>query len=225
MMLLHIQRGEFGMDLAMKYMERLVHAGFILWDAAEPKFSQLVTEIQQLMCVFNLNLPRHLVLTKSPLRMFQKMTQQTRIITHRNKPPSLQKVFDAAGRECISDTERGEGLKQKRKHKEASASSKPAVPVKPPALAKTSKQPAKKSKANTKKKSRATQSDPEDIDSGDESDGRSALRGVETQEEAEKSKGARTGPQNTSMQHFRDPIAVKDNNKQRWQFNCKYCNA
>jgi len=44
-----------------------------------------------------------------------------------------------------------------------------------------------------------------DIDSGDESDGKSALRQVEAREEP---KAAQRGPGNASMQHFHDPTAT-----------------
>ncbi|KAI9509507.1 hypothetical protein F5148DRAFT_947483, partial [Russula earlei] len=44
-----------------------------------------------------------------------------------------------------------------------------------------------------------------DIISGDESDGRNVLRSVEPREEQ---RSAHCGPENTSMQHFHDPIAI-----------------
>ncbi|KAF8224535.1 hypothetical protein L208DRAFT_1016401, partial [Tricholoma matsutake] len=47
-----------------------------------------------------------------------------------------------------------------------------------------------------------------DIDSGEESDGQSALRDVE---EKEQSQGVYRGPANSSMQYFHDPIPVCDN--------------
>jgi hypothetical protein len=60
-----------------------------------------------------------------------------------------------------------------------------------------------------------------DIDSGDESDGQSALRGVETKE---KPKAARRGPGNASMRHFYDPTATVDRSGQkRWEFRCRFC--
>ncbi|KAF8233939.1 hypothetical protein L208DRAFT_1028027, partial [Tricholoma matsutake] len=46
-----------------------------------------------------------------------------------------------------------------------------------------------------------------DINSGDESDGRSALRGVEVKEEL---RAAHRSPGNASMQHFHDPMAIVD---------------
>jgi len=60
-----------------------------------------------------------------------------------------------------------------------------------------------------------------DIDSGDESDGRSALRGVEAREEP---RAARRGPGNASMQHFHDPVAIVDRSRQKhWEFRCRFC--
>jgi hypothetical protein len=61
-----------------------------------------------------------------------------------------------------------------------------------------------------------------DIDSGDESDGRNALRGVETREEP---RAARRGPGNASMQHFHEPTAIVDSRsgQKRWEFRCRFC--
>lgn len=56
---------------------------------------------------------------------------------------------------------------------------------------------------------------PGDIDSGDESDGRNALRNVEAREQ---SKAARRGPSNASMQHFHEPTPVEDRTgNKRWE--------
>jgi hypothetical protein len=60
-----------------------------------------------------------------------------------------------------------------------------------------------------------------DIDSGDESDGKIALRQVEAREE---SRAARRRPGNASMQHFYDPTAIVDRSGQkRWKFRCRLC--
>ena len=60
-----------------------------------------------------------------------------------------------------------------------------------------------------------------DIDSGDESDGRSALRGAEAGEEPI---AARHGTGNSSMQHFHDPTVLVDRTGQkRWEFRCRFC--
>jgi hypothetical protein len=50
----------------------------------------------------------------------------------------------------------------------------------------------------------------DDIDSGGESDGRSALRGVEAKEAP---RAAHYGPGNASLQHFCDPVATVDRPK------------
>ena len=61
------------------------------------------------------------------------------------------------------------------------------------------------------------------LGSGDESDGQSAIRSVE---EKEKGKGARRGPVNASMQHFKDPVPVHDKGgEKRWEFRCRYCST
>jgi hypothetical protein len=60
-----------------------------------------------------------------------------------------------------------------------------------------------------------------DIDSGNESDGKNALREVEEREEP---KAARRGPGNASMQHFYDPAAIVDRSGQKcWEFRCRFC--
>lgn len=59
-----------------------------------------------------------------------------------------------------------------------------------------------------------------DIDSGDESDGQSALRQVE---EKNKLKGARRGPGNASMKHFKPPVPVMQDKNMRWEFRCLHC--
>ena len=60
-----------------------------------------------------------------------------------------------------------------------------------------------------------------EIDSGDESDRKGALREVEAREEP---KAARRGPGNESLRCFHDPTPVIDRSKQkRWEFQCRSC--
>lgn len=60
-----------------------------------------------------------------------------------------------------------------------------------------------------------------DVDSGDESDGTTALKRVQEQEQKH---GARRGPGNASMQYFHDPVPVRDDKGQpRWEFRCRHC--
>ena len=62
-----------------------------------------------------------------------------------------------------------------------------------------------------------------EIDSGDESDGKSALREVEAREEP---KASRRGPGNESLKCFHDPTPVIDRSKQkRWEFQCRSCRS
>jgi hypothetical protein len=66
-------------------------------------------------------------------------------------------------------------------------------------------------------------SDPEDLDLdlGEESDGHTALRDTEAREQAQ---GARRGPGNASVQHYRTPSPIVDRSGgKRWEFKCKYC--
>ncbi|KJA19385.1 hypothetical protein HYPSUDRAFT_1095944, partial [Hypholoma sublateritium FD-334 SS-4] len=60
------------------------------------------------------------------------------------------------------------------------------------------------------------------IDSGDESEGTSALKKVEERESA---KSARRGPKNKNMQYFFDPVPVKDGSEKKWEFKCRTCSA
>lgn len=72
-----------------------------------------------------------------------------------------------------------------------------------------------------KPKPKGTTSEPMNVDSTDESDGQSALREIEVRDQG---LGARRGPQNSSLQHFYDPVPVVDKNRSsRWEFKCKYC--
>lgn len=60
-----------------------------------------------------------------------------------------------------------------------------------------------------------------DIDSGEESDGKSALRHVEARD---KPRAARRGPGNASIQHFHEPTPVVDRlGHKRWEFRCRFC--
>ena len=83
----------------------------------------------------------------------------------------------------------------------------------------------KQSKRTTKKTSAAIQlpdsDDQMDIDSGDESDGKNALRKVEVREEL---KAGWQGPGNASMQHFHEPTAIVDRSRNKhWEFRCRFC--
>jgi hypothetical protein len=72
----------------------------------------------------------------------------------------------------------------------------------------------------TAKRKTGTAIDPLDVET-DESDGESALRALEAQEQ---SQGARRGPANGSLQHFHDPVPVLSKDRSlRWEFKCKYC--
>jgi len=60
------------------------------------------------------------------------------------------------------------------------------------------------------------------IDSGDESDGLSALRAVE-ENEGKDSSGWQ-GPMNGSLEHFHPPVPITEKDGSKcWSFNCKYC--
>ena len=60
-----------------------------------------------------------------------------------------------------------------------------------------------------------------DIDSGDESDGKSALRLVEARDQP---RAAWRGPSNASIQHFHEPTPIIDRSGQKhWEFQCRFC--
>jgi hypothetical protein len=62
--------------------------------------------------------------------------------------------------------------------------------------------------------------------SGDESDGKSALRAVEEKECAREYSGRR-GPIGKTRKHWYEPKAIVEPGREpnRWQFKCKYCSA
>lgn len=65
--------------------------------------------------------------------------------------------------------------------------------------------------------------EPVEIDSGDESDGQSALKKV-VEAEQKPAGNARRGPANVTMQNFTDPLPVSDaKGELRWEFRCKRC--
>jgi hypothetical protein len=74
----------------------------------------------------------------------------------------------------------------------------------------------------TMQMSTATKTVLETKDSGDESDGTSALKRVKDQEDAA---GSRRGPANSSMKHFHEPIPTVEQKSgvKRWEFRCRYC--
>ena len=62
-----------------------------------------------------------------------------------------------------------------------------------------------------------------EISSEDESDGQSARRKVDKQEEAEQLKGGKRGPAGRTRQHWHEPIQylIPGVAMKKWQFNCK----
>lgn len=63
-----------------------------------------------------------------------------------------------------------------------------------------------------------------EISDEDESDGESALRGVEEQEA--KASGGKRGPKNETLKHWHGPIPTRDPKQGlRWEFKCRYCSA
>jgi hypothetical protein len=62
-----------------------------------------------------------------------------------------------------------------------------------------------------------------DISSEEESDGQSARRQVDEQEEAEQSNGGKRGPAGKTRQHWHEPIqyVVPGVASKKWQFKCK----
>ena len=60
-----------------------------------------------------------------------------------------------------------------------------------------------------------------DVDSGNESDGMTAFKKVQEQEQKH---GACCGPGNASMQYFYDPVPVHyDKGQPRWELHCCHC--
>ncbi|KAF8150422.1 hypothetical protein BJ912DRAFT_938213 [Pholiota molesta] len=126
-------------------------------------------------------------------------------------------VLNSDGEEITEVTELGEKV-----HKKCAAAKKRKT------VPESTSTKHKGKEARKVKKMRLTQPKPKKkpvekivIDSGDESNGLTAMRDIKEQED---SQGLRRGPANQSLQHFYDPLAVvmKDGSKQ-WQFNCRHC--
>ena len=47
--LTNVKRGEYGMDMVVKYVEEAIEAGFLFWDIGLIKIEHLIAEIQNLM--------------------------------------------------------------------------------------------------------------------------------------------------------------------------------
>ncbi|KAF9062214.1 hypothetical protein BDP27DRAFT_1369042 [Rhodocollybia butyracea] len=45
--LLHVRRGQYGMDAVVEYIQRCVDNDSLQWEAAEPKFAHLIAELQK----------------------------------------------------------------------------------------------------------------------------------------------------------------------------------
>ncbi|RXW12861.1 hypothetical protein EST38_g12992, partial [Candolleomyces aberdarensis] len=224
--LLHVTRGPFGMGLVIGYLEDTVKAnplGF-QWTAAMPKVLRLVNELKVLN---NGSMPAAAA-PVAPLISGRKHGRKGKTNGGQSddddsdyRPPKKPAVddddlpdaiFGSDGEEITEESDLRKNIINKRLEKK-NASSSADLPA-----------PRKSKKTKKKRKvSSGTVDEPIVFDSGEESDGETALK--RAQEDAAKPQAARRGPANQSMQHFRTPVAVKDPKSKalQWEFGCKHC--
>ncbi|KAF4609484.1 hypothetical protein D9613_012328 [Agrocybe pediades] len=212
--LLHLKRGKFGLDYILEYFVDSVENGTLNWDLASIKVDRLIQECKALIEAHKAKstsskaakkkIPAKAIESKdtdddndSASESDEDYVPATK--KARTEPQGPTQIFDSDAEEIVELTEAGEHREQKRRLKKKAALQKNSSQQKP-------KEPVI-----------------EVLDSGDESDGLTALKKVE--QAAAKTQAARRGPANTSMQHFLDPVPVIDSHTgaKRWEFACKYC--
>ncbi|KAF4612503.1 hypothetical protein D9613_012755 [Agrocybe pediades] len=216
--LLHLKRGKFGLDYVLEYFVDSVENGNLNWDLAAIKVDRLIQECKALIQSQKAKSTSTGKAAKKKVPTEATGSKDTDddddsaegsdedwvpAKKARTEPEGPTQIFDTDDEEVVELTEAGEHREQKRrlKKKKKAASN------------------AKQSSSQQKLKEAAI----EILDSGDESDGLTALKKVE--QAAAKTQAARRGPANTSMQHFLDPVPVIDSHTgaKRWEFACKYC--
>ncbi|KAI9458095.1 hypothetical protein F5148DRAFT_1287509 [Russula earlei] len=207
------------------YATNAVRAGNLLWEPTKIKLDRLLTEVRYLS--EHTNPKTKLTLTILALKQRTSAVEEEDEDTDLDyappkqphpEPKSPTNVFNSQGEEEMEHTNLGERLQVK--HPPGVVAHKAKTTVKGKGATKTNmKKTVGKDSAMVKRKT-GSAIDPLDIKT-DESDGQSALRALEAQEQ---SQGACRGPANGSLQHFHDPVPVltKDRSLQ-WEFKCKYC--
>ncbi|KAF4611808.1 hypothetical protein D9613_004630 [Agrocybe pediades] len=210
--LLNFKKGPLGLDLVIAYIDECVGSGTLQWDLAAIKVDRLVNECEELIQESQIQKKKAALIVDSG----DEDDEDYVPLKNPRKEPDVEKdVFDEDGNEIIEVTEAGEDLEAKRKKKKAKLAAKDSTKA-------ASNKSSKKTASGKTKKGATTEESPIEIDSGDESDGNSALRKV--QERERQTEAARRGPQNGSMQHFFPPVAVVDTKGgKRWEFRCRHC--
>ncbi|KAF5326856.1 hypothetical protein D9619_005142 [Psilocybe cf. subviscida] len=198
-------------------------AGFLIWDIAAIKVDRLISEIKALNAsVAPVDAPK-----KAVGASVTAAVEDTDVDSDgndpdymppkraREEPESPTHIYDSDDNEIVEDTEKGTSLKERQSAKKAKKDMKK----------KENSTSQKKKKATQKKTLKGTVEEPVEIDSGDKSDGQSALKQVV--EVAQKLAGnARRGPANVTMQNFTEPVPVSDvKGELHWEFCCKRCSC
>ncbi|KAJ3513785.1 hypothetical protein NLJ89_g2755 [Agrocybe chaxingu] len=219
-----MRRSPHGLDLVIQYVDAEATVGALEWTPAQIKIERLIKEITTLTKVNKVKAATQsskATATKGKKLMIEvhgdsdddgdyRLPKRTR-----DEPDSPSILYDKGGNEIIEDTELGEDLKEKRKRKKLRTA---AVSPKKPRAGQKQKKAAKKSQIQVGEKNAKVVTLE---DSGEESDGKTALRDVE---EVEARQGAQRGPENKSLSYFHDPTPVKmQNGEKKWLFHCRYC--
>ncbi|KAF8888702.1 hypothetical protein CPB84DRAFT_1461956 [Gymnopilus junonius] len=202
----YILRGKFGMDMVTEYFSSSLATGALSLGTAMVKLERLVKELEVLCSA---NAPAVNSASKRPNSEAEDGDYCPPKRPRVSASPEAGPAFDENGDEILEDTELGES-----KEKRRLAAKKKGKSGGPAPKAKTHKK-----KASAKAAQKAAE--PIEIESGEESDGTSAMKKVEEQE---RTQGARRGPSNDSMHHFHDPLPVQNQRGDlRWEFCCRYC--
>ncbi|KAJ2920184.1 hypothetical protein MD484_g20, partial [Candolleomyces efflorescens] len=192
----NVQRGKHGLDLVLSYLDACITANSLQWEAAMPRIMRLIDELKALGATL-------------PSKRKRAADSQLSDDDGEYAPPRRARdddvddlpdaIFDPDGHEVVEETGAMKELKTKRAKKKPRA------------------EPAQRL-SNDKEVI--------DLDSGDESDGRTALDAVHATD-ASRNEGARRGPINLSMQHFHDPEPVVEpkSGMKQWEFRCKHCSC
>ncbi|KAL1939855.1 hypothetical protein VTO73DRAFT_9555 [Trametes versicolor] len=196
-------------------------------------------------------LPLDAVLKGPPLATFagddekDKDYKQPRRLRSRSTSKTPDRIFNSDGEEILEDVQRMSrkrpaevisGMSSSASDDDAFKDTEPA-PTEKARKGKSSKTATSKRaprsssgkykrptpRPKKKAKQASSSGNEQAVSSGEESDGKTALRQVEAQDAAASRK---RGPTNTSLQHWHAPVPVRDRNLgNRWQFKCRYCAA
>ncbi|KAJ2922967.1 hypothetical protein H1R20_g14147, partial [Candolleomyces eurysporus] len=191
----NIQRGKHGLDLVLNYLDSSITANSLQWEAAMPRVMRLVDELKAL----GATLPAKRKRAANPHLSDEDDEYTPPQRPHEDKDDLPDVIFDTDGNEVVEESDVLKNLKTKRAKKKSRTNTAAQQPV-------------------------PVNGEVIDLDSGDESDGQTALNAAQAVD-ASRNEGARRGPLNKSMQHFHDPEPVIESKSgmKQWEFRCKHC--